>query len=86
MGKLREVPAVGGPVRKRMDSLGKLLVVTGLVVTALGAVVWLLADRGGTLLPGDIAWRRGSFRFYFPVMTCLVLSVVLSLLLWLFRR
>lgn len=69
-----------------MDSLGKLLVVTGLLVTALGAVVWLLADRGGTLLPGDIAWRRGSFRFYFPVMTCLVLSVVLSLLLWLFRR
>lgn len=69
-----------------MDSLGKLLVVTGLVVTALGAVVWLLADRGGTLLPGDIAWRRGSFRFYFPVMTCLVLSVLLSLLFWLFRR
>jgi len=49
-------------------------------------VVWLLAERGGTLLPGDIAWQRGSFRFYFPVVTCLVLSVLLSLLLWLFRR
>jgi hypothetical protein len=69
-----------------MESVGKLLVVAGLVLTSLGAVVWLLAERGGTLLPGDIAWQRGSFRFYFPVATCLVLSVLLSLLLWLFRR
>jgi len=37
-------------------------------------------------LPGDIVYRRGNFSFYFPLMTSILLSVVLSLLLWLFRR
>jgi hypothetical protein len=37
-------------------------------------------------LPGDFVWRRGSFTFYFPITTCIVLSLVLSLLFRLFRR
>ena len=37
-------------------------------------------------LPGDIVYRKGNFTFYFPLVTCLLLSVILSLLLSLFRR
>jgi len=37
-------------------------------------------------LPGDIVWRRGSFTFYFPLATCIIVSLVLTLLFRLFRR
>ena len=37
-------------------------------------------------LPGDIVWRHGSFTFYFPIVTCLVLSGLISLVLWLLRK
>jgi hypothetical protein len=37
-------------------------------------------------LPGDISWRRGNFGFYFPLMTSIILSVLLTLILWLVRR
>lgn len=69
-----------------MDSLGKSLVVLGLLIAACGAVVWFLGRHGGGLLPGDIVIERKNVRFYFPVVTCIVISVVLSLLAWLFRR
>ena len=69
-----------------MDSLGKSLVVLGVVITLVGALVWLLGRHGGGLLPGDIVVERKNVRFYFPVVTCLVLSVVLSVIAWLFRR
>lgn len=69
-----------------MDALGKNLVVIGLVLAVLGAALWLFGRHGGTLLPGDIAIERKNVRFYFPVATCLVVSIVLTLLSWLFRR
>lgn len=69
-----------------MDSLGKSLVVVGIVITLVGTLVWLLGRHGGGLLPGDIVVERKNARFYFPVVTCLVLSVVLSVVAWLFRR
>ena len=60
--------------------------VLGLAIAVAGAVVWLLGRHGGGWLPGDIVVKRKNFRFYFPVVTCLVVSVVLSLITWLFRR
>ena len=64
-----------------MEPAGKLLIVVGLLLAVLGVLVWLLGRRaGGGLLPGDIVVQRGHFRFYFPVVTCLVVSVVLSAL------
>ncbi len=61
--------------------------VVGLALVAAGALIWLLGSRGGHgLLPGDVFIERGNTRFYFPVATCLVLSALLSLLFWLFRR
>ena len=69
------------------DSIGKLLLVAGLVITALGALL-LLAGRLPFLgrLPGDILLRGERWSLYAPLTTCLLLSVVLSLLLWLFGR
>jgi len=66
--------------------MGKLLIVAGLVLVAIG-VVWLVGERIGLgRLPGDIVIEREKFRFYFPLMSSLIVSVVLSLALWLFMR
>jgi hypothetical protein len=69
--------------------LGKLLVVTGLLVAGVGALL-LLGDRFPWLrlgrLPGDLAVEKERFRFYLPLGTSLLLSAVLSLVLWLLSR
>jgi hypothetical protein len=66
---------------------GKLLIILGIALTVLG----LLLTFAGKLpwlgkLPGDIRIERENFSFYFPLGTCLLLSLLLSLLFWLFRR
>jgi hypothetical protein len=70
-----------------MPEFGKLLIIIGLVMLALGLVL-TLAGRIPWLghLPGDISIRRENFSFYFPVTTSILISLVLSLLFWLFRR
>jgi membrane protein implicated in regulation of membrane protease activity len=70
-----------------MHDLGKSLVVIGLLIAVLG-VVLVLAGRVPWLgrLPGDIHIQRGNWSFYFPVVTSLVVSVLLTLLFWLFGR
>ncbi len=64
--------------------MGKLLVLIGLGIAALGALIMLGIPLGR--LPGDIVLRRGTFTFYFPVVTSIVLSVLLTLLLNLAAR
>ena len=70
-----------------MNDLGKMLLVMGLVVAVVG-VVLMLAGRVPWLgrLPGDIYVQRGNWSFYFPLMTSIVVSVLLTLLFWLFGR
>ncbi len=70
-----------------MTDLGKILVWTGLVLVALGVVLWL-GPRVPWLgrLPGDIRIERENFRFYFPLTTCILVSIVVTLILWLLRR
>jgi len=69
-----------------MQHPGWTLVILGSVIVGIGAV-WLLAPHIPWLgrLPGDIAVERPSFRFYFPVVTCIVLSLLLTGILWLVR-
>ena len=64
--------------------MGKTLVVVGLLIAAAGALVMLGVPLGR--LPGDIYFRRGSTTFYFPIATCVLVSVVLSVLFALMRR
>jgi Protein of unknown function (DUF2905) len=67
--------------------VGKLLVGVGLVIAAVGGVL-MIAGRIPWLgrLPGDIVVERGNWSFYFPLATSLLLSVVVSLILWLASR
>jgi uncharacterized protein HemY len=64
--------------------MAKLLVVAGLVLVGLGVALWAGLPLGR--LPGDITVQRGSFTFYFPLATCIVVSLVLTLLFSLLRR
>jgi hypothetical protein len=70
-----------------MAGLGRTLLVAGLVLAAVG-IVLVLGGRipGLGRLPGDIVWRRGNATFYFPIVTCLLLSLLVSLVLALLRR
>ena len=70
-----------------MNDLGKLLFIIGIVLVVVGAVIWKTGGLGGLgRLPGDITVHKGHSTFSFPIVTCLLLSAVLSLLAWLFRR
>jgi len=70
-----------------MNELGKVLVIIGIVIAAVGALLWSGIGKGWLgRLPGDIHYTRDNFSFHFPIVTCLLISVILSLLLWLFRK
>ncbi len=68
-----------------MIAFGKLLMVLGVVTLVVGAVVWGLGRAGFKGLPGDLRYQGEHVRVYVPIVTCLVLSVALSLLFWLWR-
>lgn len=68
--------------------LGRLMVYAGAALATAGALVWFAARPGGVplrlgRLPGDIAYQGKHGSFYFPVVTCILLSVALTLILWL---
>ena len=70
-----------------MPELGKMLAVFGGVIMIVGLALW--SGFGGAWigrLPGDIRIERGNSAFYFPIVTCLIISIVFSLILSFFRR
>lgn len=70
-----------------MQEIGKALFVIGLLVAAAGFFLWKLGDKLPLgKLPGDIALQKEHYSFYFPLTTCIIISIVLSLIMWLFRR
>ena len=70
-----------------MRDLGKLIVIIGVITMIVGLVMWGgFAPKWLGRLPGDIRIERGNSSFYFPIVTCIVLSILLSLLLAIFRR
>ena len=64
--------------------MGKLLVITGLIIVGIGLLMMMGLPIGR--LPGDIAWRRGNATFYFPLATSIILSILLSLVLYILNR
>jgi hypothetical protein len=69
------------------SDLGRLLVVAGVLLAAVGVVVMLVGKVPFLgRLPGDIVYRKGGTTFYFPLVTCLVISLLLTLVMSLFRR
>jgi hypothetical protein len=70
-----------------VPDLGKFLVIIGLSLAAVGAILWTGFGRGWIgRLPGDIHYQGENFSFHFPIVTCLLISLILSLILWLFRK
>jgi hypothetical protein len=68
-----------------MTQTGKLLIVVGVLITIGGAVVWALGRAGFRGLPGDIRYESGNVRFYFPIVSCVVISVILTALMWVWQ-
>jgi hypothetical protein len=70
-----------------MQDLGKMLFFLGIALVITGAILWKTGGLGGLgQLPGDIFVRKGNSTFYFPIVTCIIISIVLSLLTWFFRK
>lgn len=70
-----------------INPIGKLLILFGLIVVATGIII-LLAGRIPWIgrLPGDIYIQRRNFAFYFPITTSIIVSIILTLILWLLSR
>lgn len=66
--------------------MAKLLIITGLIILAIGLAWPWISKLGLGNLPGDIVIKGGNSSFYFPIVTCILLSIALSLILWLSGR
>jgi hypothetical protein len=70
-----------------VHEFGKILVILGVVLVVTGLVLWKFGGFGPLgKLPGDISIQRDNFSFSFPIVTCLILSAVLTLAMWLLRK
>jgi hypothetical protein len=70
-----------------VPEFGKFLVIIGIAIVVLGIILWSGIGAGFLgKLPGDIRIERGNSAFYFPIVTCIIISIVLSLIFSLFRR
>ena len=71
-----------------MSGPGRALIIAGLVILAAGLLISFTPRFPTWLgrLPGDITFKRGNFSFYFPLATCLLLSAILSFILWLLKK
>lgn len=66
----------------------KILIIAGVLLIVAGVLAWALQGKLGWLgrLPGDIRIERENFRFYFPITTMILLSILLNLIIWVARR
>lgn len=70
-----------------MPEMGRLLVIVGIAIALLGAAIWTGLGTGWLgRLPGDIRIERGNSAFYFPIVTCIILSILVSVIVSFFRR
>jgi hypothetical protein len=71
------------------QQLGKWLISAGIIIALLGAVVMILGRIGLFKLPGDLEFGSKTWRIYLPIASCILISIVLTIILWLinyFRR
>lgn len=71
-----------------MQEIGKYIFLIGIALVVFGALAWRFPNifQWVGKLPGDISIRKGSFSLYFPIVTCVVVSILLTIISWLFRR
>jgi len=71
------------------QQIGKWLIVMGVIIAAMGVLIVLLGRVGLFKLPGDLEFGSKNWRFYFPIVSCIIISIILTIILWLiiyFRR
>ena len=69
-----------------MQESGRYLFFAGIVISLLGTIVWSIGRTGLRGLPGDISFQNDHVRVYFPIVSCLVLSAIATLLALIWRR
>ncbi|HEX2970655.1 MAG TPA: DUF2905 domain-containing protein [Bacteroidales bacterium] len=71
-----------------MNQVGKILIITGIIILIAGIIFYFAGDKLNWIgrLPGDIRIERENTKFYFPVTTMILLSLLLSLIMWIIRR
>jgi hypothetical protein len=71
-----------------MPHLGKILIIIGIILIIAGLFIYFAGDKMGWIghLPGDIRIEKENMRFYFPITTMIILSALLSLILWIVRK
>jgi H+/Cl- antiporter ClcA len=71
-----------------MQPIGKTIIITGILIVVIGLIIWFAGDRMNWFgnLPGDVRMERKNFRMFAPFTSMLLLSILLSLLLWIFRK
>jgi hypothetical protein len=68
-----------------MTDIGKLLILLGVLIAMIGVVIWAAGRLGFHGLPGDVRYQGSHVQIYFPIVTCIVLSVILTLAMWIWR-
>lgn len=71
-----------------MNQIGKTLIIIGIILVVAGIIIYFAGDKLNWLgrLPGDIRIEKENTRFYFPITTMIILSIILSLIMWIFRK
>ncbi len=71
-----------------MNDIGRMFVYAGILLLIVGGIIMLVSRAGIPLgrLPGDIVYKGKSTTFYFPIVTCIVVSLILSFIFWLIAR
>ena len=67
------------------QNIGKLILLTGIVISFLGVVIIFLGKIGIYKLPGDIELEGKNWKVYFPIVTCIIVSILLTLIMWIVR-
>ena len=66
----------------QLQQFGKLILLTGIVISAVGVVIIFLSKTGLFKLPGDLYFEGKNWKIYFPVVSCLIISIVLTVIFW----
>ncbi len=66
-------------------NFGKIIMALGLMITLVGAIIFALGKLGISKMPGDMKFGDENFKVYFPLGTCILISVILTLIMWLIK-
>ncbi len=71
-----------------MQNTGKLIVIIGVMLVIVGLILWFFSSKFGWFgnLPGDIKVKKENFSFYFPITTMILISIIVSIIIWVIKK